>query len=82
LTSRVLSPLTRVLTYGTCVGLSKVLKGCVREVFKVMAQVDHDLTTINFVDPRLRVIKNMGRHNKNLGNPRGEKGVGSYACGS
>jgi hypothetical protein len=27
MTSRVLSPLTRVLTYGTCVGLPKVLKG-------------------------------------------------------
>jgi hypothetical protein len=57
LTSRGLSPLARVLTYGTCVGLSKVLKGCVREVFKVMAQVDHDLTTINCVDQQPRVIK-------------------------
>jgi hypothetical protein len=27
MTSSVLSPLTRVLTYGTCVGLTKVLKG-------------------------------------------------------
>jgi hypothetical protein len=26
-------------------------RGCVREVFKVMAQVDHDLTTVNCVDP-------------------------------
>jgi hypothetical protein len=42
--------------------LANVLKGCVREVFKVMAQVDHDLTTVNCVDPRLRVIKNLGHH--------------------
>jgi hypothetical protein len=29
----------------------------------MMAQVDHDLTTVNCVDPPLRVIKNLGRHN-------------------
>jgi hypothetical protein len=37
-------------------------RGCVREVFKVMAQVDHYLTTVNCVDQQLRLIKNLGRH--------------------
>jgi hypothetical protein len=35
---------------------------CVREVFKVMAQVDHGLTTVNCVDIQLRLIKNLGHH--------------------
>jgi hypothetical protein len=28
-----------------------------------MAQVDHDLTTVNCVDQQLRLIKNLGCHN-------------------
>jgi hypothetical protein len=28
-----------------------------------MAQVDHDLTTVNCFDQQLRLIKNLGRHN-------------------
>jgi hypothetical protein len=32
----------------------------VREVFKVMAQVDHDLTTVNCFDQQLGLIKNLG----------------------
>jgi hypothetical protein len=35
----------------------------VKEVFKVMAQVDHDLTTVNCFDQQLGLIKNLGRHN-------------------
>jgi hypothetical protein len=27
-----------------------------------MAQVDHDLTTVDWVDRQLRLIKNLGRH--------------------
>jgi hypothetical protein len=34
----------------------------VREVFEVMAQVDHDLTTVNCFDQQLGLIKNLGRH--------------------
>jgi hypothetical protein len=34
----------------------------VREVFEVMAQVDHGLTTVNYVDQQLRLIKNLGCH--------------------
>jgi hypothetical protein len=30
------------------------------EVFKVMAQVDHELTTVNCVDHQLRLIKTWG----------------------
>jgi hypothetical protein len=37
----------------------------VSEVFKVTAQVDHDLTKVSKFDRRLGLIKNMGRH-KNL----------------
>jgi hypothetical protein len=42
-----------------CLRSSRV---CVREVFKVMAQVDHGLTTVNCVDIQLRLIKNLGHH--------------------
>jgi hypothetical protein len=38
-------------------------RGCVGEVFQVMAQVDYDLTKVNCVDQHLRLIKNLGRHN-------------------
>jgi hypothetical protein len=41
-------------------------RGCVREVFKVMAQVDHDLTTVSWVDQQLRLIKNLARHTNSL----------------
>jgi hypothetical protein len=34
----------------------------VREVFKVMTQVDHDLTIVNCFDQQLGLIKNLGRH--------------------
>jgi hypothetical protein len=34
----------------------------VREVFKVMSQVDHDLTTVNCFDQQLGLIKNLGCH--------------------
>jgi hypothetical protein len=40
----------------------------VKEVFKVMAQVDHDLTTLNCFDQRLGLIKNLGRHTPAPGN--------------
>jgi hypothetical protein len=33
----------------------------VDEVFEVMAQVDHDLTTVNRFDQHLGLIKNLGR---------------------
>jgi hypothetical protein len=36
--------------------------GLVGEVFEVRTQVDHDLTTVNRVDRRLRLIKNLGHH--------------------
>jgi hypothetical protein len=39
----------------------KCSRGYVREVFNVMAQVDHDLTTVNCVDQQLRLIKNLGQ---------------------
>jgi hypothetical protein len=35
----------------------------VSEVFEVMTQVDHDLTTVNRLDQHLGLIKNLGRHN-------------------
>jgi hypothetical protein len=28
----------------------------------VMAQVDHDLSTVNYFDQQLELIKNLGRH--------------------
>jgi hypothetical protein len=34
----------------------------VKEVFKVMAQVDHDLTTISYFDQQLGLIKNWVCH--------------------
>jgi hypothetical protein len=34
----------------------------VSEVFKVMAQVDHDLTIVGKFDRQLGLIKNLGRH--------------------
>jgi hypothetical protein len=34
----------------------------VGEFFEVRAQVDHDLTTVSWVDRRLGLIKNRGRH--------------------
>jgi hypothetical protein len=37
--------------------------GLVGEVFEVRTQVDRDLTTVSRVDRRLRLIKNLGRHN-------------------
>jgi hypothetical protein len=42
-----------------CLRCSKV---SVREVFKVMAHVDHDLTIVNCVDQHLGLIKNLGCH--------------------
>jgi hypothetical protein len=47
---------------GFALACLRCSRGCVREVFKVMAQVDHDLTTVNYVDQQLRLIKNLGRH--------------------
>jgi hypothetical protein len=38
--------------------------GLVGEVFEVRTQVDCDLTTVSRVDRRLRLIKNLGRHNQ------------------
>jgi hypothetical protein len=43
----------------TCLRCSRV---SVREVFEVMVQVDHDLTTVNCFDQQLELIKNLGRH--------------------
>jgi hypothetical protein len=43
----------------TCLRCSSV---SVREVFEEMAQVDHDLTTVNCFDQQLGLIKNVGRH--------------------
>jgi hypothetical protein len=34
----------------------------VGEVFKVMTQVDHDLTLVHKFDRQLRLIKYLGRH--------------------
>jgi hypothetical protein len=34
----------------------------VREVFVVMARVDHDLITVNYFDQQLGLIKNQGHH--------------------
>jgi hypothetical protein len=36
--------------------------GEVSEFFKVMAQVDRDLTTVDYFDRLLGLIKNLGRH--------------------
>jgi hypothetical protein len=49
----------------TCQRCSRV---SVKDVFKVMAQVDHDLTTVNCFDQRLGLIKNLGRHTPAPGN--------------
>jgi hypothetical protein len=36
--------------------------GEVSEIFEVMAQVDRDLTTVDYFDRLLGLIKNLGRH--------------------
>jgi hypothetical protein len=36
----------------------------VDEFFEVMTQVDRDLTIVSWVDRRLGLIKNLGRHTK------------------
>jgi hypothetical protein len=46
---------------GLVLARLRYLKVSVREVFEVMAQVDHDLTTVNCVDQQLRLIKNLGQ---------------------
>jgi hypothetical protein len=59
-------------------------RGCVREVFKVMAQVDHDLTTVSWVDEQLRLIKNLVRHTNSFStvlNPDRGRGLLSPASG-
>jgi hypothetical protein len=38
--------------------------GEVSEFFEVMAQVDRDLTTVDYFDRLLGLIKNLGRHNR------------------
>jgi hypothetical protein len=42
---------------GLVLACLRYLKVSVREVFEVMAQVDHDLTTVNCVDQQLWLIK-------------------------
>jgi hypothetical protein len=45
---------------GLVLACLRFSRGCVREVFNVMAKVDNDLTTVNCVDQQLRVFKNLG----------------------
>jgi hypothetical protein len=47
---------------GLVLACLRCLRVSVREVFEVMAQVDHSLTTVNCVDQQLRLIKNLGCH--------------------
>jgi hypothetical protein len=46
---------------------SKVSLELVDEFFEVRTQVDRDLTTVSWVDRRLGLIKNLGRHKHGSG---------------
>jgi hypothetical protein len=46
----------------SCLRCSRVSVRGVREVYKVMAPVDHDLTIVNCFDHQLGLIKNLGCH--------------------
>jgi hypothetical protein len=52
---------------GLVLACLRCSRGCVREVFKVMSQVDHDLTSVNYVDQQLKIIKNLGHHTSHGG---------------
>jgi hypothetical protein len=67
--------LATVLTKVARVDMSKVFMVSVSEVFEVMAQVGHDLTTVSRFDQQLRLIKNLGRHKGSVKPPPGQAGI-------